>query len=285
MMNTQNKRKQAGDAAQRLWGRLRPLLLLALCLSAAWLMGVVPATHPATADGGATITLESAGTTINACETLDLYIRINDVTGLYGADVRLAFDPTVLEVTALQELGDFLKPPFYIALKQVDNSAGTVWLALTQLNPTPPVSGSGDFARVTFRAKGETAASPVEISYSKLADINGMEIPATAVDGSLSTTPPAPPVVSITKLSSTTAQLSWNAVAGIGGYNVYRDSYAYFTPAVVYYATSDLTFDDVGAIGDVAINYFYVVRSTCNNGFESAYSNRVGEFDYALVTP
>ncbi|MCB8983276.1 MAG: hypothetical protein H6659_05615 [Ardenticatenaceae bacterium] len=261
----------------------RQWFLLAVFLLALGLLLSLRAVSPAQA-ATTTITLESAATVINGCDTLDLFIRINDVTNLYGADVRLTFDPTVLEVTVIQELNDLLQPPFYIAAKQYDNTAGTAWLALTQLNPTPEASGSGNFARITFRAKAEQIDSPITISYSKLADRQGMTIPATAVGGSLTTQAPQSPEATIAQLNTNTVRISWNAIPGVTNYNIYRDTYAYFTPAIPYQVVTALTFDDVGVLGNSATNYFYAVRSTCANGFESPSSNHMGEFDYDLAS-
>lgn len=262
----------------------RPLLLLVFALAFAglpvWLAGSPPVAAQTT-----TVTIESVATTINGCETLDIFIRINDVEGLYGADVLLSFDPAILEVTALEKSEDFLRPPFFPVREQYDNTAGTIRLAWTQLNPTPPAAGSGNFARVTFRAKGAGSNSPLEFGFAQLAGLGGTPIPATPVDGSLSTTPPAATTASISKLNSTTARLSWTAVDGVANYNIYRDTYAYFTPTTPYHTTTALTFDDVDALGSVTTNNFYVIRAACANGFESEYgNNRIGEFDYPLVT-
>ncbi len=283
MIFRRRNREDSHDRAKRPFWLLVPFLLTI------WLLSIVPGLQPAqpvTADNGTTITLESAVTEINGCETLDLYIRINDVpveANLYGADVRLAFDPTVLEVVALEELDDLLKPD-WIVRKEFDNDAGTVWLAWTQKNPTPPASGSGYFARVTFLARGTQVSSPVTFSYTKLANTNGFEIPATAVNGSLTTIAPAAPAVGIEILNPTTPRLSWTAVSGVDGYNIYRDTYAYFTPDLPYDTVTTPEYDDDDALGDIADNYFYVIRSACVNGFESDISNRVGEFDYPLAT-
>lgn len=263
----------------------RPLLLLTFILAfaglAVWLTGPSPAAAQTT-----TVTIESVTTTINGCETLDVFIRINDVEGLYGADVLLTFDPEILAVDGLQELDDFLKPPFFIPRNEFNNTAGTVRLALTQLNPTPPATGSGNFARITFRAKGDGSNSPLQFSFAQLAGLGGAPIPATPVNGSLSTTPPAATTAAISKLNPTTARLSWNGVAGVDRYHIYRDTYAYFTPGTPYATVTSpgTTYDDANALGDVANNYFYVIRAACENGFESAISNRIGEFDYILET-
>ena len=47
--------------------------------------------------------------------------------------------------------------------------------------------------------------------------------------------------------------------------------------------TTDLSVDDLGALGNPDDNYYYVVESACANDFHSGPSNRVGEFDFALV--
>jgi hypothetical protein len=264
--------------------RMPSIGLLLMFLMTAWLAGSWSNLRSVTADNDTTITLELGPATITGCDTLDVFIRVNNVEGLYGADVRLVFDPNVLEVVSMGPLSGFLNPTFFIARNTFDNTAGTTWLAFTQLNPTPPVSGSGNIARVTFRAKSEQVASPVTFSYTKLADNVGAEIPATAVGGALSAVAPAAPTVTISKLNAADARLSWTAVAGVDGYNIYRDTYAYFTPASVYATAVASPYDDAGALGDIADNYFYVVRSACLNGFESTNANRVGEFDYSLVT-
>ena len=35
---------------------------------------------------------------IHGCETIPVEVRVNDVTDLYAVDVKVAFDPSVLEV-------------------------------------------------------------------------------------------------------------------------------------------------------------------------------------------
>ncbi|MGB9639596.1 MAG: hypothetical protein ACPL4H_01705, partial [Anaerolineales bacterium] len=50
-----------------------------------------------------------------------------------------------------------------------------------------------------------------------------------------------------------------------------------------YQTLSGTQYNDTGVLGNPAINYYYVVKAVCLNGATSAASNRVGEFDYALV--
>jgi hypothetical protein len=95
--------------------------------------------------------------------------------------------------------------------------------------------------------------------------------------------------------------LSWSAVTRdtdglntqIGGYIIYRDTIAYFTPSTAdsIGATDPLTltFTDnnlggANVVGDTLQQYFYVVISYDIYGNRSAASNRVGEYDYQIVT-
>lgn len=132
--------------------------------------------------------------------TVKLYIQ--DVADLYGADIKMAFDPTILEAQdadagvpgiQIQPLAELLQPGFVI--KRVacneaipDNSdcptAGRVWLAVTQLNPTPPATGSGGVATITFRALRQ-GVSNLTITSQKFADRQGLEIPSIGQSGSI----------------------------------------------------------------------------------------------------
>jgi LysM repeat protein len=93
-------------------------------------------------------------------ETKKVRIEIENVTGLFGAEVHLAFDPNLLEVVDADadtagvqiEPGDFLSPDF-MAKNNVDQATGRIVFAVAQMPPHEPVSGSGILARVNFRGK------------------------------------------------------------------------------------------------------------------------------------
>lgn len=238
----------------------------------------------------ATASLDPSAAVIEGCEVIEVAIHIADAVSLYGADVRLAFDPTVVEVVDQDigapgvqiEEGDLLAPPLEVVRNEADNTAGTIWFAATQLYPTAPVSGSGDLAVIHLRAKA-AGVSDLEYTYSKLATRDGEEIPSSTVDGTVTTHAAIAPDVSIEQIGPVTVQLSWTGVPDVVDYRVYRDPYAYFDPIGPPYATTAATtFDDVGAIGDTSIEHAYVVRAACESGFLSEPSNRVGEFDFDL---
>jgi hypothetical protein len=205
----------------------------------------------------------------------------------------VAFDTSLLEVVDADagspgiqvSPGSLLVPPLFQALNTADNVAGTVGFAATQLHPTAPAYGSGTVAVIRFRARG-AGTSPLSFTFTQLSTRDGDLIGAPATDGTVATAPPESPTLSIAKLNATDARLTWTTSSGPDEYRLYRDTYAYFAPAEPAYATvSGGLYDDLGALGSVADNYFYVVRAACANGFASADSNRVGEFDYALTVP
>lgn len=282
--------------------RALPCLILTLLLMSS--AGVHAGAAPDSPDLTPTVTLQRSAGTIQGCGTVTVDIWVNDVSALYGADVRVHFDPAVLQVvdanvsapyTQIQPLSDFLQTNFVIkkvACNALDpantdcdeaGEVGTIWYANSEKNPTAPVNGSGAIARITFRGLSE-GASTLAMTYQKLSNINGVEIPANASDTTLSAVASAMTPVNITKLNATTARLGWSAAAGVAGYNLYRDTAPYFMPvAPPFGTTAALSYDDANALGSTTTEYYYVIRSACSNGFESLPSNRTAAFDFALV--
>lgn len=74
--------------------------------------------------------------------------------------------------------------------------------------------------------------------------------------------------------------LSWTGGAMA---NVYRASNdPYFTPSTAYASGVSSSWSDVGALGNPAANYTYIIRASGGCG-ESANSQRLGEFDFVMV--
>ena len=146
-------------------------------LAVALLVGYAAADGPASAARsgaeGAVVRCNPAVITASVQSRVSVEIYVENVVDLYGADVRLSFDPALAQVAdadpvasgvQIEILRDFLKPDFVVR-KIADNTAGTIWYAATQVNPTLPVSGSGALARVTLlpQATG-TFTMPVHLS-------------------------------------------------------------------------------------------------------------------------
>ncbi len=115
----------------------------------------------------------------------------------------------------------------------------------------------------------------------------------------------AAPPQAITDLAISIAgddiQLAWSAATvdtsglptNVDHYTIYRGTRAYFTPSAIdsigvtdEFTTSftDNNIDGADVVGDTTTNYFYVVEAVDIYGNRSLVSNRVGQYDYQLVT-
>ena len=181
---------------------LQVVVLLALaCASLPWGYSVARANGPVVRVVPASQDLPVGGVT-----TVD--IRIEAVADLYGADVRLSFDPAKLKVqdanTAVAgiqvHVGTFPDPTGgrgFVVLNSADNIAGQIAYAVTLLSPASPVSGSGVLARVTFQAIGE-GTSPIAFTSAALSNPQANPIAVTTEGGQITVTPgptptPTPP--------------------------------------------------------------------------------------------
>lgn len=124
-------------------------------------------------------------------EQVAVIVEIQDVTNLYGYQLVLHFDPDLLSVVdedlfsdGIQvELGTFLTPGI-VLINNVDLTAGTVQVVLTQMNPSEAVSGSGTLFTVRFIGLAN-GVSPLTIDDLTLSDRDGFEIPSLAEDSQL----------------------------------------------------------------------------------------------------
>ncbi len=87
-------------------------------------------------------------------------------------------------------------------------------------------------------------------------------------------------------LSGSELVLSWPAVPGVAGYNVFRGYEAFFSPDTVGFSNRvaeltalETTYADTAGVGNPALNAFYRVTSVGGTGAELGRSQPVGEFD------
>ena len=159
---------------------LRKLLLGAALAACLWTP--VAAAGPAVSLGGGVVT-------IPAGQTVPFPVKISDVQGLYGFELQLKFDPTVVAVVdadpdtpGIQSLpGDFLALDLLVR-NAADNGAGTLEYVMTQLNPSAAKSGSGTLVTILFKGLAPGAASQVAVVKAQFANRNGVriEIPVAA---------------------------------------------------------------------------------------------------------
>jgi general secretion pathway protein D len=148
-----------------------------------------------------TVGLLPAEAQIRVGQTIDVSAVVQGVSGLFGIDVRLSFNPAVLQVVdadaatpGVQATPGQCPHPDFVAKNEADNGAGTVWYAVTQLRPREPFSGSGTILTVRFKAKAG-GTSMVTLSSVQLVDANGLEIQRTITSGSQIVVPATPPEI------------------------------------------------------------------------------------------
>lgn len=250
-----------------------------------------------------TVSLVSLPNSVSDCGVLDLYIDVNDVTNLYGVDVRLSFDPNIIEIvdftpaSAQVTIEPVIDPLLnfdadYWVRNIVDNFRGTLWYAASSLNPTAPGEGSGHIAHLKVRAKANGDPN-FAWTYIKLSNPNGVEIPATGIfEGTLTAATDVVPELDIIRFDASKVELQWtgHATTDVTEYKLYRSTTPYFyaqetsTPlATITNTGAALTYQDA-ILGSAEVNHFYALRAVCTGATESfsAASNQVGEFEYQL---
>ncbi len=151
----------------------------------------VPPAEPAAVQTNTTISLQPATQQLELDRTTTVEIRIDNISNLFGVEIQLQFDPAILRVedvdpgregTQIQP-GNFPAPEF-VQNNSVDNNAGAIFYTVVQLAPTPPASGNGTVAIVTFRALAQ-GSSQITFAQLKLSNQDGQPLPAVAQTGQI----------------------------------------------------------------------------------------------------
>lgn len=188
---------------QPIGARWRLAALAALSSAFGLVAGIAMPASPALASpalqGGATVTISPPDGTVACGNNVTVDVRVNDVTGLYGIDFRISYDPAVVEVVDANPAApgvqiqagtfpDVSGGRGLIQVNSVDVGTGTISYAATLINPTPPEAGtSGIAAQITFRGVA-AGSSDIEFTSVLLSDQPARPIQAVPVDGSLTVT-------------------------------------------------------------------------------------------------
>lgn len=130
--------------------------------------------------------------TVGAGQTAAVEVWAENVTDLYGLDMHLSFDPTAVRIVDADPAaegiqvrpGDLLQPDLVIR-NTADNDRGTLWFALTQINPSPEVSGSGVVCVILFEGLKLGATSPLTVVEATLATRSGQALPVALHEGQM----------------------------------------------------------------------------------------------------
>jgi LysM repeat protein len=173
--------------------RMRPLLLVSMVL----LIATSPSAQTSAATTLAVLTPVYQSIGVGQVATVTLWI--NQVDDLYRYQAAIVFDPAVLEVIDADviqpgiqtELGTFLESD-YVQQNKADNSVGGLICVVSQLPPSPAVSGSGALFTIAFKGKAR-GLSAVRFSDLRLERLDGAEIEAMRYDAQISVGGAAPP--------------------------------------------------------------------------------------------
>ncbi len=112
-------------------------------------------------------------------DSLVVDVVAHDVRDLWGAEIRLSFDPEQLElVDSLEAPGIQVQPgeawsregSSYVAVNSGDNVQGTATFVASRLNPAPPLNGDVVIVSATFRLLRGEAQDAVRIQHALLVD-------------------------------------------------------------------------------------------------------------------
>jgi len=191
---------------QPIYRRSATLCLTLALLFCAGLAALAPT--PVCADNPV-LRFEPDWTDLGIDEETEIALMLDNVDGLYGIEIQMTFNPTVVEILDMDDgqtgtqaqPGDYPYPDFPVK-NEVRNSSGTVWYAVTQIAPREPLSGSGRV--MTLRVRGRFGGDcPLVIHFAQLVNRDAAEMPVDifgghiAVHGEPTVIPPATDVPTI----------------------------------------------------------------------------------------
>lgn len=122
-------------------------------------------------------------------KTFTVNVTVANVTGLYGYEFKLYYDPGLLDVVGVN-----VTPPaqwndhYFIAYNNTNKGIGRYWLAISATPPATAFSGNATLATLTFKIiydpiYPDNVESALDLSYTMLSDENAEFIPILVHDG------------------------------------------------------------------------------------------------------
>lgn len=142
---------------------------------------------------------------IRVGESTTVTLRASEVSNLYGGDIKLHFDPALLQVTSFSTTG-ILSGVSVTAKTYYDNTAGLIRIVSSRSGDNNGFTGDGAICSVTFNAVGSGNAL-VEISEYTLSDSEGAAISSAAANATLVILP----------VTSISGQISLQGLTGYAG--------------------------------------------------------------------
>jgi hypothetical protein len=151
-------------------------------------------TKQALPEGTTSVSVYPSTITVYKHEIFSVNIAVNDVTGLYGWELKLYWNNALLNCASAQiyvpsawgqnvfEAGSGIENGF-------NATHGRYFEALSALNPAPAFNGSMTIVTLTFEAKA-TGTTTLDLQETKLSDISACAISHSTTDGSVTVLPP-----------------------------------------------------------------------------------------------
>lgn len=118
-------------------------------------------------------------------ETFAVNVVVLDVENLYGFDIKLRWDPTIIEYVSHVVMAPvesyeegILHDPVLLVKDEIDLAAGTYWVACASMSPAEPFDGNGDVFTMTFKIVSPLNEPPFELVNGMLSDNKGQPIVA-----------------------------------------------------------------------------------------------------------
>jgi len=155
------------------------------------------------AAGATVVTVDPTLQLVQPGEPFSITVQVEDVMNMGADQVFILFEPTALQVTAMQ-LGPFLKTGGKtFSYSDFDNANGTAYFY--EALSSGAVSGSGVLATIEFATNASQAGSfPITLSDVLLADGNGMVIPVETRNGTVLINPQPCQSITITSPETST---------------------------------------------------------------------------------
>ena len=147
-----------------------------------------------------TVSVSPQDNIVSVGQTLTIHIEINNVQNLYGVDIALTWDTSMLKLDSNQSFvgvsNGVLNPQVLVAQDTASQATGEYNLIAVSENPAGPFSGSATVATLTFTVtsagqssltlKSSTSSSPQLASYPGSGETSEL-IGATIINGTVST--------------------------------------------------------------------------------------------------
>ena len=122
-------------------------------------------------------------------QSFTVNVSISNITDLYGWQVKLVWNATILNITGIADIREslFLKTGgSTLFVPKLNTTAGYVLLACTLYNTTSGVSGDGTLATIQFNVRGNGRCS-LDLYDTMLIDSSEQQITHTVADGDFRT--------------------------------------------------------------------------------------------------